>query len=233
MAGHRQVHSVDAEQDPQGVPERTCVVTRQTLEPEDLIRFVLAPDKTVVPDLDRKLPGRGVWVTANRELIEKAVKTRAFSRAFRSEAAADDALGARIETLLVRRTSDTLALANKAGLVSFGFQQVDAALEKGAVALLVHAAEAAEDGCQKLDRKFKAIAQDLGRCAPIVTALTLEQISLAMGRPSVVHAALTSGGLTERFRREAERLVRYRGSPTAPGFAGPDPLEPKAETDKA
>ena len=211
-----------------------CIVTRAVHDPEDLIRFVLAPDHSVVPDLDRKLPGRGVWVTQSREFVEKAIKTKSFARAFKAEAKASDDLSGRIEALMVRRLGEILSLANKAGLVSAGFQQVESALEKGAAAVLVHASDAAADGAMKLDRKFRAIQRDLERSAPIVTALTVTEMSLAMGRPSVVHAALIPGGLTERFLREAGRLVRYRTSPAASQFAVPTTeLEPKAETDKA
>lgn len=231
MVSHRQAHKVETDLDTG--PGRTCIVTRAVREPEELIRFVLAPDAQVVPDLDRKLPGRGVWVSLSREVVDKAIKNRAFSRGFKAEAKADAELGERVEALILRRVSETLALANKAGLVTPGFQQVDAALEKGSVALLVHASDAAADGCLKLDRKFRAIARDLKRDAPIVTALTVDEISLAMGRPSVVHAALISGGLTERFLREAGRLVRYRTSSAVSELPVLEPeLEPKAETDK-
>jgi predicted RNA-binding protein YlxR (DUF448 family) len=234
VVSHRHARKVDADEGPDTGPGRTCVVTRNVRDPDDLVRFVLAPDSTVVPDFDRKLPGRGVWVTLSREVIEKAIKNGAFSRGLKASAKADAELPARMGEMLERRLANTLALANKAGLVSAGFQQVESALEKATVAVLVHGSDAAADGCHKLDRKFRAIQNALERQAPIVTALTVEQISLAMGRPSVVHAALISGGLTERFLREAERLVRYRGSPAVSEFAVSAPeLEPKAETDKA
>lgn len=219
MASRRKAHDDDTGGSPETGSERSCAVTRQAADPGDLIRFVLAPDKTVVPDLERKLPGRGVWLTASREIIEKAIKTKTFSRGFKSDVKTDPDLADRLDALLLRRTADTLALANKAGLVSAGFQQVDSALEKGMVAAVVHASDAAADGCSKLDKKFRAIQRDLERPAPIVTALTLNEISLAMGRPSVVHAALIPGGLTERFLREAGRLVRYRTSPAVPELA--------------
>lgn len=207
--------NTDAESPEMG-SERMCALTRQTRTPDELIRFVLAPDASVVPDLERRLPGRGLWLTADRETIERAVKTKAFSRGFKAQAHAGDDLAGRIEGLLRRRVADTLALANKAGLVSAGFQQVESALEKAVVGVLVHGADAAADGCHKLDRKFRAIQAALERQAPIVTALTVSEISLAMGRPSVVHAALIPGGLTERFLREAGRLERYRTSPAVP-----------------
>ncbi|MEZ5898411.1 MAG: RNA-binding protein [Hyphomicrobiaceae bacterium] len=212
----QQAHTKHGEESPETGSERTCALTRQHRAPEELIRFVAAPDGTIVPDIDRRLPGRGVWLTATHETVEKAVKTKVFSRGMKANVSAAEDLADRIEQLLVRRVSETLALANKAGLISAGFQQVESALEKGTVAVVVHGAEAALDGCQKLDRKFRAIQKNFGRDAPIVTALTVNEISLAMGRPSVVHAALIPGGLTERFLREAERLVRYRTSSAAP-----------------
>lgn len=200
---------------PKGQPERQCALTREVLPSSELIRFVQAPDGSVVPDLDEKLPGRGVWLRCDRETVEKAVTSRGFSKSLKAQAVAGADLGQRIDALLERKVCETLALANKAGLAVAGFQQVDAALEKGEVRVLLHGADSAEDGCQKLDRKFKAIQRDLGRDAPIVAILTITQMSLAMGRSNVVHAALISGGLSERFLREAERLGRYRSRPAA------------------
>lgn len=203
--------------------ERTCAVTRAVDAPDRLLRFALAPDGSIVPDLDRSLPGRGVWLTPSREIVAKAVSTRAFARSLKQPVTVSADLADRVEALLLRRTSDALSLANKAGRVIAGFQQVDAALEKGAVAVLLHGAEAAADGRGKLDRKFSAIQREKGARAPIVAHLTIEEISLAIGRPSVVHAALIPGGLTERFLRAAERVERYRSAPGAPGHDNPEP----------
>lgn len=208
--------------------ERLCALTRAVRPPEELIRFVLAPDNSVVPDLDRKLPGRGAWLTATRETVEKAIKTRALSRSFKTDAKVPEDLPQRIEALLQRRVADTLALANKAGLAMAGFQQVESALEKGAVAALIHGRDAAIDGCHKLDKKFRAIQRATDRPVDIVTVLTINEISLAMGRPSVVHAALIPGGLTARFLREAGRLERYRTSPSAPDLAVAETNSPLA-----
>lgn len=198
---------------------RQCALTRERRQPEDLIRFVLSPTGEAVPDLERRLPGRGVWLTATRETVEKAIKTKAFSRSFRADVKVPADLPERIEMLLRQRVAATLSLANKAGLVLPGFQQAESALEKGGVGVLVHGLDAAADGCQKLDKKFQAIQRAGNEEAPIVKALTISEMSLAMGRPSVVHAALTPGGLTERFLREAERLARYRTSPAVSELA--------------
>ena len=194
--------------------ERLCAVTRQSLDPSKLIRFVLSPDGAVVPDLERRLPGRGVWVGCDRKLVEKAVKANTFAKSLRARAEAAADLAERVDTLMVKRLSGTLSLANKAGLAISGFEKVSAALDKGPVAVVLHGAEGSVDGRSKIDRKFKAIQGARGLAAPIVDVLTVDQMSLAIGRGSVVHAALTPGGLSDRFLEEAERLMRYRSLAT-------------------
>lgn len=200
----------DSVDDAAGGVVRLCAVTRQEASPEDLIRFVKGPDGALVPDLEMRLPGRGVWVSCHREILEKAIKTRAFSRSLHADVVVGDDIADRVEGLLERRAVEALALANKAGDVILGFQQVDAALEKGNVGALVHSRDAAEDGRGKLDRKFRAISAQIGLKAEIVDILTAVQMGLAIGRPSVVHAALIPGGLAKRFLREAGRLARFR-----------------------
>jgi predicted RNA-binding protein YlxR (DUF448 family) len=193
-------------------PERMCVVTRESGDSRDLIRFVLSPDGVVVPDLDRKLPGRGVWVGCDRTLVEKAIRTQAFSKSLKTKAEAPADLAERVENLILKRATGALSLANKAGLAVAGFEKVFAALEKGPVRVVLHGADAAADGRSKIDRKYKAIQADRGQPAAIVDVLTIAQMSLAIGRGSVVHGALTPGGLSDRFLEEAERLARYRHS---------------------
>jgi uncharacterized protein len=189
---------------------RRCVVTRKELAPDDLLRFVLDPSGTVVPDLARKLPGRGVWVTADKASVAQAVKVNAFAKSLKRQAAVTPDLPERIESLLVRRVLEALSLANKAGLVSTGFDKVEALLDAGKAVALLHGADAAADGMRKLDRKFAAIQRDKARGAPVVDWLTIDQMGLAIGRSNVVHAGLKQGGATIRFLREAERLRRYR-----------------------
>jgi uncharacterized protein len=195
-------------------PERLCAVTRQSLDPKDLIRFVLSPDGTVVPDIERRLPGRGVWVGCDRRLVEKAVKSNTFAKSLKTKAEAPADLAECVDALMVKHLLGTLSLTNKAGLAVSGFEKVSTALDKGSVAVVLHGADAAADGRSKIDRKFKAIQGSRGKAAPIVDVLTIAQMSLAIGRGSVVHAALTPGGLSDRFLEEAERLSRYRPSAT-------------------
>ena len=210
MAGKRRQRLSDADEGTGEGSERQCAVTRQSLPPEALIRFVLSPGGEIVPDLERRLPGRGVWVSCDREILKKAINSKVFSKSLKDQVNVPPDLIDRLEVMLTRRATDALALANKAGRLIAGFQQVDTALEKGSVAALVHGAGAADDGRGKLDRKFKAIQRERGSPAPICDVLTIAQMSLAMGRSSVVHAALIPGRLTERFLREAERVSRYR-----------------------
>ena len=207
-----QEKQIDSSEGPNTGPTRLCAVTRAELPPGDLIRFVRSPQGEMVPDLELRLPGRGVWVTCNRKIVEKAIKTKAFGRSLKADVTLPLDLADRLDTMILRRACDALALANKAGRITSGFQQVDAALEKGNVAVLVQGADAAEDGRGKLDRKFKAIQREKGAAAPIIDILTIAEMSLAIGRPSVVHAALLPGGLAKRFQREAERVLRYRSS---------------------
>lgn len=196
------------------VSERTCIVTRKTHLPEDLIRFVTGPDNEVVPDLARRLPGRGVWVLCNRDCIEQAVRTRAFGRGLKAEVKVPEDLAERIERLLVQRSLESLALARKAGAVTSGFSKLDAALGQGAIAALLHAREARADGAGKLDRKFRAVREAMGLTAPVVTEFSSDQLSLTIGRANVVHAGLGEGGATTRFLRETRRLANFRMSAT-------------------
>lgn len=200
----------DAEDDDVRGSLRRCAVTRQELAPEELIRFVADPAGTIVPDLTRKLPGRGVWVTCERAAVEAAVKANSFAKSLKRQVSVPADLPERIDTLFLERILKALSLANKAGLVSTGAEKVEKLLGSGRAAALVHGADGTAEGRRKLDRKFSAIQRDKGRSAPIVDWLTIEQLSLAMGRSNVVHAGLIQGGATERLLSEAERLRRYR-----------------------
>ena len=207
-----------------GTPERTCAVTREVAPPADLIRFVQSPDGVVVPDVAGRLPGRGVWVTADRGILAQAVSGKAFARSLRESVTVPDDLVAQVDRLLERRVVDGLALANKAGLVTSGFTRTEAAILSGEVAILLHASDGAADGAQKLDRLYFAISRDIGRTPVVVRLLDVMQISLAIGRSNVVHAALKSGGAAARFLQEARRLVRFRQLPAEDiGRNSPEP----------
>jgi len=194
-------------------PERTCIVTREAGSSADLIRFVVSPDGVVVPDVAHKLPGRGVWVTAERDKVAEAIKSKAFNRACRRQVTVAADLAEQIDQLIERRVVEALSLANKAGLVTSGFTRTEAAILADEVKILLHATDGAEDGAKKLDRLFFAIARDTGRTPIVVRLLNVMQMSLAIGRSNVVHAAVRTGGAADRFIEEARRLVRYRHLP--------------------
>ncbi len=205
-------------------PERTCAVTRAKLDPDELIRFVLGPDGMIVPDLAGRLPGRGVWVALDFDTVRDAGGRNVFARSLKRSVTVPEQLAEMVAHLLVRRALDALSLANKAGLVVCGFTKTEIAIARGDAVVLVHGADAADDGRIKLERKFKALHAELETtdASHIVGHLNSEQLSLAMGRPHVVHAALTKGGATTRFIKEAGRLKRYRAKSHA--GAAPPPM---------
>ena len=183
-------------------PERRCVVTGDSGPTHGLIRFVVGPDGAAVPDLAEKLPGRGMWLTATREAAEAALKRRAFSRSAKAPVTAPDDLADRLEALLSARLVEAVSLARKAGLAVAGFEQVKARLKQGPVGALLEAHDGSEQG--------KARLRPMAGEAPILNVLDSEELGLAFGRDSVIHAALDAGGVTDRVVREATRLSGFR-----------------------
>ena len=194
-------------------PVRTCAVTRQAHPIDELVRFVAGPGGEIVPDLARRLPGRGVWVSLSRTSLQHAVARNVFAKSLKRAVTADAALPERVETLLTKRVVDSLALANKAGLAVAGYSQVDEAIEGTDFAGLFHGLDGAPQGREKLDRKLRAVAEARQIEPQIIEELTIDQMSLALGRPNVVHALLISGGATARLLDEVKRLRRLRTSP--------------------
>jgi uncharacterized protein len=187
--------------------ERLCIATRAVRPIEDLIRFVVAPDGEAVPDVKHNLPGRGVWVTARRDTLEQAIKANALARGFRRDVRLAGDLVSRTEALLENAALDALAMARKAGLVAMGFVQVETALKRDTVVALVHAAEAAPDGVEKLDSTLR---HNQAGSVRIVGILASCQLDLALGRPNVVHAALLAGRASETFMARLRRVERFR-----------------------
>jgi uncharacterized protein len=185
-----------------------CIVTRTRGEPDDLVRFVCAPDGTVVPDIRCQLPGRGVWVQARQPLVAEAVKRRLFRRGLGEACRAPDILPGQVGDLLRRAALDYLALANKAGLVIAGFEKVSAAISKGRVGVLVEANDGAEDGYRKLLAKLNRSGQQ----AEIVTTFDSAALDLALGRSNVIHAGLTNDPLSRKFVAAARRFETYSGT---------------------
>jgi predicted RNA-binding protein YlxR (DUF448 family) len=191
--------------------ERLCVATREVRPVADMIRFVAAPDGKVVPDIERKLPGRGVWITATRAALDRALRERSIQRAFRGDAEVDAELPDLVERLLERSALEGLSLANKAGQVVTGAAKVESALTAGEVALLIHASDAQPDGVRKLD----AVARAVGERLPVLSAFGGEQLDLALGRPNVVHAALLAHPAGAGFLGRCLRLGRWRNGEAA------------------
>lgn len=198
--------------------ERTCIVTRAKGGPEQMIRFVLGPDAQVVPDLRHKLPGRGVWVTAQADKIAEAVKRKAFARGFKAEVVVSVALPAEIDDLLTRDCLQALSLANKAGQVVTGFAKVEAAIMKNAIAALVEACDASADGGRKLRQALHRRGGPSGM-KPQVNLFTSSQLSLALGLANVVHAALIEGAAADAFLSRCRKLDLYRSGPPIAGDA--------------
>jgi predicted RNA-binding protein YlxR (DUF448 family) len=191
-----------------GERERLCIATRTVRPLADLIRFVVGPDGEAVPDLKRKLPGRGVWVTATQDALGDAIKRRVFARGFKRDVRLPADLLERTDRLLERSALDALAIAGKASLVAAGFAKVETALLREQVVALLHAAEAAPDGVKKLDSAMRHSAP-AGTIA-VVRILTSAQLDLALGRPNVIHAALIAGPSSDTVLARLRRLERFR-----------------------
>lgn len=185
--------------------ERTCAVTGEKGPPEAMIRFALAPNGTVTPDLRRRLPGRGVWTLLSRAVVAKAVKKGAFSRGFKAPARAPDDLAEQVEAGLKEDALQFLAIANKAGAVVAGAAKVAEAVAAGAVGL-VTASDAGAEGRRAAARLKKTAARPLAD----VTAFPSSQLSLALGRPLVIHAALNASEASQAFLARVARLSAFR-----------------------
>jgi uncharacterized protein len=191
---------------------RMCAVTRQVRPIDELIRFVVSPQGEVVPDLKRKLPGRGLWVSASHQAVAEAVRRNQFSKGFKRDLRVAPTLATDTESLLVRSVIDALAMAAKAGQAVSGFSKVEGALEQRQVEALIHASDGALDGIRKLDAiaRQNAGINDESRKFPVFTVLPSEQLDLALGRSNVIHAALLAGPASKTFLSRSHVLVRYR-----------------------
>ena len=189
---------------------RTCIVSRAARSPEELIRFALSPAGEVVPDIAVRLPGRGAWVSNSRAILDQAIRKRAFDRAWRRTVNVPEDICDTVDALLERRALEALSMATKAGQIVSGFSNVDQRIEDAGRAILVQARDGSEDGRSRLARKYRAICEAIGAKPILVIDFSIEQISLAIGRPNVVHAALNRGRVTDAFVRAAMRVAQFR-----------------------
>ena len=183
-------------------PLRRCIVTREVLPKKSLIRFVVGPAGDLVPDISGKLPGRGLWVKAERAVLASAVAKNVFAKVGRQSVNVPADLVERTVVLLSHRCLDLIGLARRAGQAICGFEKVRDALQGRHVAVVLGAADGAADGRGKL----KALAGAL----PTLALFSGAELSAALGRENVVHAALTPGRLAERLIAESARLAGLR-----------------------
>jgi predicted RNA-binding protein YlxR (DUF448 family) len=213
------------------VPERTCILSRRTAPRDDLIRLALGPDGEVAPDVRARAPGRGAWIgVARAELDEANAKGKlkgALARAFKTnEIKVPPDLGERIEKALRQAALDRLGMEARAGNLINGADRVEAAARAGKVALLIHAADAGEDGRRSLDQAWRVGGGDAqGLVFPEGRTI----LSMALGRENVVHVALTDRAAAARVSRA---LARWRAfiDPDA-GLDGGDPATGRASAD--
>ena len=186
-----------------------------------LLRFVVGPDGAVVPDIEARLPGRGLWLTPRRDIVERAVAKRIFARAARRPVTELPELADRLEALLTRRCVDSLGLARRAGLAVAGFDRVGEAVRRGRAALLLFALDGADAGRRKLGA--------LGRDLPSAAVLTADELGAAFGRERIVHVAVSGGTLCRRLLLDLSRLAGFRLAATLQQATDLAPAGPAAE----
>ena len=191
--------------------DRTCIVTRRQAGPDELIRFVVGPDRVVVPDLKRNLPGRGCWVTADREHVDKAAKKGLFGRAFKAQVTVPADLGGMVDLLLARAALGALGLARKAGALALGATKVEASVRSGAALLVLHATEASADGLRKIAQARRATAHAGGPEIRAYKLFSEQELGLALGGTNVIHAAVLAGDAGKAVQKRMVALDRYRG----------------------
>lgn len=216
--------------------ERSCIVSREAGPPEGLIRFVAGPDGAVVPDIRGKLPGRGVWVTGRRDMVETAARKNLFARGLKTAVTVPEGLADLVDRLLAEAALGALSMSRKAGACVTGFGQVTDAIGGGGVAAVIHAREAADDGRRKIAQAIRrrlraetetdyedddgpeaasdaAISQHRPPSGPKVISgiFGSNELDLALGGTNVIHAALLAGGASASFLKCAAALALYRG----------------------
>lgn len=189
--------------DPDDGPERKCIATGEVQPKHGLIRFVIGPEGQIAPDLAEKLPGRGIWVSADRAALDKAAQKRLFSRAAKQAVSVPDGLTDHVETLLAARVINLISLARKGGGATCGYEKVKSKLAGEEAQVLIQASDGSERGKSKLSTPYRG---------DFIGWLTAAELGKAFGRQTVIHAALDAGGLTKRVVEDAARLKGLRVS---------------------
>ena len=182
-------------------PERKCLATGESQPKAGLIRFVMGPDAQVFPDVMGKLPGRGVYVTSTREALETAVKKKLFARGFKAQVAVPDGLVEDVESQVLKRVVNLISLARKSGDAVAGYEKVKDWLIKEEASVLIQAQDGSGRGKSKLSTPHRG---------KYIGWMTADELGQAFGRETVIHAALASGGLSQRVVEEAQRLQGLR-----------------------
>lgn len=185
-------------------PERKCIATGEVQPASGLIRFVVGPDATVVPDIVGKLPGRGIWVSATRAALDKAAKKGLFSRSAKAKVEVPEGLSDLVERQLADRVVNLISLSRKSGDAVSGYEKVKDMLQKEEARVLIQAEDGSTRGKSKLSTPH---------FGTYIGWLTADELGLAFGRETVIHAALGAGGLTNRIVDEAQRLKGLRIGP--------------------
>lgn len=183
-------------------PERRCIATGEVQPKRGLIRFVVGPEGEIFPDLAEKLPGRGIWVAADRAALRKAAGKGLFARAAKAPVKVPEGLEDLVEAALARRVVDLVSLARKSGRAVAGFEKVKGWLAEGRAKVLLQASDGSDRG------KGKLWTPTGGRWFGCLTA---SELGLSFGRDHVIHGALAKGGLTDKVIVEAARLTGLRG----------------------
>ena len=181
---------------------RRCLATGSVRPKAEMLRFVASPEGVVVPDILERLPGRGLWLTARRDIVAAASSKGLFAKAARAPLSVPADLADQVEALLARRCCDVLGLARRAGQAAAGFEKVRAWIQAGKAGVLLGASDGAEDG----RRKLMALARGL----PVISVLRGDELAAGLGRETAVHAAVRGGKLAETLRRDAARLEGFR-----------------------
>ncbi len=208
--------------------ERFCAATGTVKPVGEMIRFVVGPDGSMVPDLKRRLPGRGIWITATRAALDAAIARKAFSRGFKRDVRVPSDFADTTDRLIERSALEALSMAHKAGKVAAGFAKAEAALAKDRVAGLIHARDAAANGVKKLNEVLRQRHGAEG--IAVIDAFTSAQLDLALGRSNVVHAALLAGPESDTFLTRTTRLNRFRTGGRG-GEGARDDLQPTPHTE--
>jgi len=190
---------------------RTCTVSKQDKSPDQMIRFVLGPSNEVTPDLKRKLPGRGVWVTANKEMVEQAIAKGHFHRGFKRQVVVNNDLTQLIETLLRQSALGLLGMAKKSGSVITGQSKSNDAIRAGAAQIAMHATDAAADGTKKLEAAIRSLDEEEGDEIPgVFCCFSSDELDAAFGGVNIMHLIVLPGGITDSLESILRKLVAFK-----------------------